>query len=150
MKVLIMLGCPEYPIQTPLTIYTSYLLKIKNCKVSIAGNPAALNLVKISDPERRYIDKLLNIDSHEIEKNKWDYLIGFISNDASATYFITFNEILNVGSLSIVFNEDKKELKELVETIKHNTNSKIIQARARHNPKPLVKKIDAFMDEWME
>lgn len=41
MKALILLGCPETPSQTPMSIYASYKLSEKGYDVTIAANPAA-------------------------------------------------------------------------------------------------------------
>lgn len=48
MKALILLGCPETPSQTPMSIYASYKLSEKGYDVTIAANPAASKLVKVS------------------------------------------------------------------------------------------------------
>lgn len=51
MKALILLGCPETPSQTPMSIYAAYKLAEKGYDVTIAANPAASKLVKVSDPK---------------------------------------------------------------------------------------------------
>ena len=51
MKALILLGCPETPSQTPLSIYATHKLSEMGYDVTIAANPAAKKLVMVSDPE---------------------------------------------------------------------------------------------------
>ena len=51
MKALILLGCPETPSQTPMSIYVSYIFSEIGYDVTIAANPAASYFVKVSDPE---------------------------------------------------------------------------------------------------
>ena len=54
MKALVLLGCPETPSQTPLAVYVFDKLTKMGYDVTIAANPAAKKLVKISDPEDFY------------------------------------------------------------------------------------------------
>lgn len=49
MKALLLLGCPETPAQTPLAVYASYQLTEMGYDVTIAANPAATKLVRVSD-----------------------------------------------------------------------------------------------------
>ena len=51
MKALILLGCPETPSQTPMAVYAFSKLTKLGYDVTIAANPAAAKLVKVSDPE---------------------------------------------------------------------------------------------------
>ena len=55
MKALILLGCPETPSQTPMAVYAFSKLTQSGYDVTIAANPAASKLVKVSDPENYYI-----------------------------------------------------------------------------------------------
>ena len=68
MKALILLGCPETPSQTPMSIYASYKLSEKGYDVTIAANPAASKLVKVSDPEKYYIALVFEKDSELLKE----------------------------------------------------------------------------------
>jgi len=148
-KVLMVLGCPESPVQIPLAIYTSHKLKKKGFNVTITANPAAIRLVQVADPEGIYTDEIVDIESciNELSEGDYEFLAGFVPNDAAAAYLVTFAEILNTETLAIVFDRDADTLEELVNEIMETTDAEIIAARAHHNPAPLRVRIDRFMEE---
>lgn len=148
-KALILLGCPEAPSQTPLTIYTAYKLNDLGFDVTIAANPAASKLLKISDPENNYIKDLIDLDRslNSLEKGQYDLLIGFIHKEASASFFVTFYHILQIQSIAIIFEKDEKLVEEYSNIIKEATNSKIIAVRSFHNPNPIKVQLDKVLKE---
>ena len=87
MKALILLGCPETPSQTPMSIYAAYKLAEKGYDVTIAANPAASKLVKVSDPEKYYIHEMIDLDDclANIQEGEYDLLLGFVHKDAAAS-----------------------------------------------------------------
>jgi hypothetical protein len=60
--VLLLLGCPEVPVQTGIALYLASRLKNAGMDVFVAGTDAALDLIKVSDPDGRYVDveKMIN------------------------------------------------------------------------------------------
>lgn len=50
-RSLIMMGCPEVPVQMSLVLYLSNKLSKAGDDVTVAGTDAALKLLKVSDPD---------------------------------------------------------------------------------------------------
>jgi len=148
-KILIFLGCPESPIQTPLALYLSHKLREKNYRVTVTANPAALRLLEVADPTRFYLDETSDLDStlDGLSKGEYDLLFGFIHNDAALSYFITFKSILEIPSIAIIFGRDAEILNTLEKEVEENTDSYIVSVRAHHNPNPLKVRIDKLLEE---
>lgn len=88
MKALILLGCPETPVQTPMAVYVFNKLTKMGYDTTIAANPAASKLVKISDPEGLYNLNLIDLERTlgEINEGDYDLLVGFVHKDAAASF----------------------------------------------------------------
>ena len=117
MKALILLGCPETPSQTPMSIYASYKLSEKGYDVTIAANPAASKLVKVSDPEKYYIQEMVDLDDclANVQEGEYDLLLGFVHKDAAI--------------------------------VSENTDAEVISVRAFHNPNPIKVNLDKVLKE---
>ena len=139
MKALLLLGCPETPSQTPLTIYACDKLTKLGYDVTIAANPAAKKLVMVSDPEKYYIDNLVDLERSlgEVKKGDYDLLIGFVHKDAAASFFVTFYHLLQTNSIAIVFERDMDLVEEYTDMVAESTDAKIVSVRAFHNPTPI-------------
>ena len=151
MKALVLLGCPETPSQTPMAVYVSNKLTKMGYDVTIAANPAAAKLVRISDPEEYYNLNLVDLERllNSINEGDFDLLVGFVHEDAAASFFVTFDQILNTKSLALVFSRDIDEVEEFVNMIKESgSNSKIVAVRAFHNPSPIKVKFDKAIEEF--
>lgn len=148
-KALMILGCPESPVQVPLAIYTSHKLRKRGFSVTITANPAAIRLVEVADPEGLYAGKLRDLDSclNELSEGDYEFLVGFVPNDAAAAYLATFAGILNTETLAVVFERDAETLEKLVDAVMDGLEAEIIAARAHHNPAPLRVRIDRFLEE---
>ncbi|MGB7788971.1 DUF1890 family protein [Methanoregula sp.] len=57
-KALLVLGCPEVPVQQALALHLSHILMKQGFAVHASGNPAVLNLLKVSDPENSEKEKM--------------------------------------------------------------------------------------------
>ena len=85
----------------------------------------------------------------EINQNDYDLLVGFVHKDAAASFFVTFDQILNTKSLALVFSRDMDEVEEFVNMIKESSsNAKIAAVRAFHNPSPIKVKFDKAIKEF--
>ncbi|MDI6842137.1 DUF1890 domain-containing protein [Methanothermobacter wolfeii] len=148
-KTLILLGCPESPVQIPLALYTSHRLREKGFSVTLTANPAAIRLIQVADPEGIYTGELKDLESclEGLSEGDYEFLVGFVPNDAAAAYLITFAGILNTRTLAVVFERDAGVLEELVDEIMDGSDAEVIAARAHHNPAPLRVRIDRFMEE---
>lgn len=151
MKALVLLGCPETPSQTPLAVYVFDKLTKMGYDVTIAANPAAKKLVKISDPEDFYHLQLVDLERALSDVNHGDYdlLVGFVHKDAAASFFVTFDQIIQCKSLALVFSRDADEVAEFVSMIEESgSNAKIAAVRAFHNPSPVKVKFDKAIKEF--
>ena len=148
-KALILLGCPESPSQTPMAVYAANKLSKIDHDVTIASTPAAGKLLEVSDPEGYYIKNKIDIESclDNLEEGKYDLLVGFVSKDAAASYFITFYHLLQCESIALVFEQDQDLLNEFESMVAENTDAKIVAVRAYHNPTPLRVKFDRVLKE---
>lgn len=151
MKALVLLGCPETPSQTPMAIYVFNKLTQLGYDVTIAANPAASKLVRISDPEEFYNLQIVDLERTlgEIQEGDYDLLVGFVHKDAAASFFVTFEQILQCKSLALVFSRDADEIAEFVAMIEEsNSNAVIAAVRAFHNPSPIKVKFDRAIKEF--
>jgi hypothetical protein len=151
-KALIILGCPESPSQTPLSIYTIYKLADLGYDVTIASNPAASKLVKISDPENHYKKTMVDLDHclNDLTEKQYDLLLGIIHKDAAASFFVTFYQILQTKSIAVIFEKDEKLLEEFTSIISENTDADIISVKSYHNPNPIKVRLDKLLKEISE
>ena len=151
MKALVLLGCPETPSQTPMAVYVFNTLTKMGYDTTIAANPAASKLVRISDPEGFYNLNLVDLERSlgEINEGDYDLLVGFVHKDAAASFFVTFDSILQTKSLALVFSRDADEVAEFVNMIEESgSNAKIVAVRAFHNPSPIKVKFDKAIKEF--
>ena len=150
MKALVLLGCPETPSQTPLAVYVFNKLTNLGYDTTIAANPAAKKLVKISDPEDYYHLNLVDLERllGDINPGDFDLLVGFVHKDAAASFFVTFEQILQCKSLALVFSRDADEVAEFVSMIEESgSGASIAAVRAFHNPSPIKVKFDRAIKE---
>jgi hypothetical protein len=147
-KALILLGCPELPIQTGIALYLASRLKDAGLEVSVAGTPTALQLLKVSDPHGHYVDKknLLDLDScikALVEKRMAiDWCAVFVHNDAGVSYLATVRHISRAKLVALVLGHDAEALAAEIEC----ECEKLI-AKAVHNPQPAKQQIDALLEE---
>lgn len=143
-KAIILLGCPESPSQTPLTIYAAHKLTGMGYQVTVVSTPSAKKLVEVSDPEEYYVQTKTDIESclDGLNEGDYDFLLGFVAKDAAASYFVTFYHILNTKSLALVFHRDPEKLDSFENMVRESTQADIASARAYHNPTPLRVRLD--------
>lgn len=151
-KALILLGCPESPAQTPMAIYITNKLQKMGYDVTTASTPSAMKLIEVGDPEGFYVKNKIDIDScmDNLDSGTFDLLVGFVHKDAAVSYFVTFNSILNITSIALVFEKDPEKLEEFENIISESTNAEIVSARAYHNPTPLRVRFDKTLKKMEE
>ena len=85
-KALIVLGCPEVPVQNALAVYTAYQLRKDGYSVLIAGNPAVMKLLMTSDPEKHYISTMTTLEKAVDDISggdvTYDLCLAFAHSDA--------------------------------------------------------------------
>ena len=139
---LLVLGCPEVPVQQALALHIAYNFRKRGTIVHAAGNPAVLNLLKVSDPEKRYLPEMTVLEKciGEIIEKKRDceLCLVFAHSDAGITYAATLRHLLPASRLVvIIFGKDPEPLAALIDF----PCEKIVE-KAVHNPMQLRKKIN--------
>jgi hypothetical protein len=144
-KVLLMMGCPEVPIQTSIVLYLSYRLTKLGFDVTVAGTDAATKLLKVSDSDGYYAKKLVDLDKtieDIIEKRAdFDLCFAFMHNDAGMTYAATISAISQARLFSIVFGGHAEDLAETIEF-----DCEKVVTKAVHNPVQLKNKLDKVVE----
>ncbi|HDS45564.1 MAG TPA: DUF1890 domain-containing protein [Methanomicrobia archaeon] len=147
-KALILLGCPELPIQTGIALYLASRLKDAGLAVSVAGTPTALQLLTVSDPHGHYVDKkhLHDLDScikALVEKRiAIDWCAVFVHNDAGVSYLATVHHISPAKLVAIVLGHDAEALAAEIDC-----ECEKLVAKAVHNPQLPKQLIDALLED---
>jgi hypothetical protein len=146
-KALLVLGCPEVPIQMALALYVGHNLNQSGYIVLTAGNPSVMKLIKTSDPDSHYLKKLTTLENcieGITERNdQYDLCICFAHNDAGISYASTMRYLLpDIRFITLVFGKDAEELATRIEY-----QGQIITEKAVHNPIPIRRKLQEVM-KW--
>ena len=148
-NVLLMMGCPEVPIQTSIALYLSHKLTNLGLDVTVAGTDAATKLLKVSDSDGYYAKKLADLDktlADVIEKKTdFDICFAFMHNDAGMTYAATMSAISQAKMYSIVFGRNAEALAETIEF-----DCEKIVTKDVHNPVRLKSKLDKVMEGMLK
>ncbi|KQC15813.1 MAG: hypothetical protein APR56_12065 [Methanosaeta sp. SDB] len=144
-RTLLLLGCPEVPVQTSTALYLAFKLRRRGDEVVMAGTGAALKLTKFADPEGHYIGETMNIDRciASISEGKMDFdlCFAFAHSDAGITYAGTMSYISKAELFVLIFG---REAEEVAVTIEFDCRKLV--AKAVHDPMPLKKLIDEVVD----
>lgn len=146
-NALLVLGCPEVPIQMALALYAGHNLIQTGYTVLTACNPSVMKLVKTSDPDSHYLKKLTTIENCiegiTDKKRQYDLCISFAHNDAGISYAATMRYLLpDIRFITLVFGRDAEDLATRIEY-----PGEIIMEKAVHNPIPIRRKLQEVM-EW--
>ncbi len=138
---LLVLGCPQVPVQTSIALYLINRLKKAGIAPIVAGNKAANTLLLIADPERHYLGEVMDLDRAVAMvsdgKRDFDCCFVFIHNDAGISYAATMGAISKAKLYTLVYGEHYDEL---VKQIDFPCTT--LAAKAVHNPMPLKKIIE--------
>ncbi|MGV8111186.1 DUF1890 family protein [Methanospirillum sp.] len=144
-KALLVLGCPEVPVQMALALFAGCHLGKEGYDVITAGNPSVMKLIKTSDPAGHYLEQLTTLE-HCIEDitekgASYDLCISFAHNDAGISYAATMRYLLpDIRFITIVFGREATELAPRIEY----TGEQIVEI-AVHNPVPIRRKLQEVM-----
>lgn len=141
-RALVVLGCPEVPVQQALALYLFHQLKEAGYAVHATGNPAVLNLLKVSDPKKQYLPDLSVLENciGELAEKRRDagLCIVFAHSDAGISYAATLRHLLPDARLVLIlFGKEPEALAALADF----PCEKIVE-KAVHNPMQLKKKIN--------
>jgi hypothetical protein len=138
---LLVLGCPQVPVQTSIALYLINRLKKSDITPVVAGNKAANTLLVVADPDRHYLGEVMDLDRAvaQISDKKLDFdlCFVFIHNDAGVSYAATMGAISKAKLYTIVYGEHYEDQVKKIEF-----PSTMIAAKAVHNPLPLKKALD--------
>ena len=106
-SALLVMGCPEVPVQMSMVIYLSHKLSKSGWDVTVAGTDAAVKLLKAADPESYYVKKTVDLDGMIVDivekKVDFDVCFAFMHSDAGMTYGATFSAISRARLFAVVF-----------------------------------------------
>jgi hypothetical protein len=145
---LILLGCPQVPIQTSAALYLSGSLGKKDVNVTIGGTKAARSLVQISDIDGVYTGgagRIQDLDTviESMADGTFDADVSFVfvHNEAGVAYAATIQALSSGTVIAVVFGgETESRMNELTEI-----GCPAISAQGSHNPLPLKRKIDGVI-----
>jgi hypothetical protein len=145
-KVLLMMGCPEVPVQMSIVLYLSNKLTKAGLDVTVAGTDAATKLLKVSDPDGYYVKNSVDLDgclADIIEKRAdFDICFAFMHSDAGMAFAATMSAISKAKLYAVVFGRNAEAVADTIEF-----NCQKIVTKAIHNPTPLKNKIDKVIAE---
>lgn len=140
-SALLVLGCPQVPVQTSIALYLIHRLRQAGISPVVAGNRSAITLLVTADPGRHYLGDALDLDraiDQITEKNRtFDLCFVFIHNDAGISYAATMGAILKARPCAIIYGEHCDRIVAAIDF-----PCQVIAAKAVHNPMPLKKMLD--------
>lgn len=141
---LLLLGCPQVPVQTSMALYLVHMLKEQGIEPVVAGTPSARRLLEVADPDRHYLGEMADLDRviDEItgRVRDFDSCFVFIHNDSGIAYAGTMAYISGAKLYALLFGEAAEDLVDEIEF-----SCEIVAARAVHSPMPLKRKLDEVM-----
>ncbi len=142
---LLLLGCPEVPVQQALALYLLGRLKETGYTVTCAGNPAVLQLLRVSDPGKHYVGPMVEIERYigELAEGKRfpGLCIAFAHSDAGITFAATARYMLpEARFVLLAFGREAEALAEQATF----PCEKVVDV-AVHNPTKLKRKIDEVL-----
>jgi hypothetical protein len=141
-EALLLLGCPEVPVQQALALYLLGRLGSAGYATTCAGNPAVLQLLRVSDPGRHYVGPMVEIERciGEIAEGTRtaDLCIAFAHSDAGITFAATARYLLpDARFVLLAFGREAETL-----AGQATFPCELIVDVAVHNPTKLKRKID--------
>jgi len=138
---LLVLGCPQVPVQTSIALYLINRLKKAGITPVVAGNKAANTLLVVADTDRHYLGEVMDLDRAialiSDGKRDFDLCFVFIHNDAGVSYAATMGAFSKAKLYSLVYGEHFED-----QVKKIDFSCTTIAAKAVHNPLPLKKALD--------
>lgn len=145
---LVMLGCPQIPIQTSAALYIVHRLRKAGITTTVAGTKAARSLLEVADPERAYLDEVIDLDTcigmvAERERD-FDLCFVFVHNDAGIAYSASMAAMSEGRVYAVIFGGSAEEILAQMDEIPCEK----IMAKGSHNPLPMKRKLDGVL-EWV-
>ncbi|HDQ08063.1 MAG TPA: DUF1890 domain-containing protein [Methanoculleus sp.] len=145
---LILLGCPQVPVQTSIALWLCAALKKQGITCLVGGTPAARSLLEVADPDHHYLTNVGDLDAiiEEIADGKRDVDAVFvlIHNDAGVAYAATMAEISAGTTYALIFGDAAEERAQEIEGL----GCRVIAVKGSHNPLPLKRKVQEVLSSW--
>jgi len=146
-EALILIGCPQIPVQSPLVLYIADYLRDAHLTPVVASNPSARQLIKVSDPKGHYVTGFCDLEKTigDLSDGKVSYplIVSLVHNDAGNTYTATVAALSPASTLvTIFFGEHAYDL---AEDAVYPTEK--ITAPLTHNVKGLIPHLEEVL-EW--
>lgn len=145
LHALIVLGCPEVPVQNSLAVYATWQLKKSGYSVLISGNPAVIKLLLTSDPERHYISTMTTLEKTveglSTKAVSYQLCIAFAHSDAGICYAATMRYLLpEARFITVVFGREAEKIADLIEY-----EGEQIVVKAVHDPLQIKKRLQEVL-----
>jgi len=116
---LIVLGCPEAPVQVSLAIHLAHGLRKAGKTPVITGNPSARALVAMADPEGRYVGEMIDLDRciEAMAGKERDFAVSFVlvHVESGVSFAGTISAISGGKVIVVVFGKDAESLSALID-----------------------------------
>ena len=144
---LILIGCPQIPVQSPLVLYIADFLRDANITPVVAANPSAKQLVRVSDPKGHYVSEYRDLEKTISEMHdgavSYPLIISLVHNDAGLSYTATAAALAPESAIvTLFFGEHAYELADEAE---YQTEK--IAAPLTHNVRGILPHLEEVL-EW--
>ncbi|MBT8507530.1 hypothetical protein AZH53_03720 [Methanomicrobiaceae archaeon CYW5] len=147
-NALILLGCPQVPVQTSIALWLCAALNRRNIPCLVGGTPAARSLLEVADPDHHYLTEVADLDT-VIEElaggtRTVDAAFVLVHNTAAVAYAATMQEIAGGTTYALLFGEETETRMADLEGV----GCRVIAAKGSHNPLPLKRRVQEVLDTW--
>jgi len=147
-NALILLGCPQVPVQTSIALWLCAALRRREIPCLVGGTPAARSLLEVADPDHHYLTEVGDLDTiiEEIADGKRDVDAVFvlIHNEAAVAYAATMAVISAGTTYALIFGDAAEERAQEMEGL----GCRLIAVKGSHNPLPLKRKVQEVLTAW--
>ena len=145
---LILLGCPQVPIQTSIALWLCAALGRRGIPCLVGGTPAARSLLEVADPDHHYLTDVGDLDTiiegMAEKKRDVDVVFVLIHNPAAVAYAATMAEISAGITYGLVFGDAAEERAQEMEGL----GCRVIAVKGSHNPLPLKRRVQEVLSSW--
>jgi hypothetical protein len=145
---LILLGCPQVPVQTSIALWLCAALNKQEIGCLVGGTPAARSLLEVADPDHHYLTDVGDLDAiiEEIadEKRDVDAIFVLVHNQAAVAYAATMAVISAGTTYALIFGDETEARQQELE----GTGCRLIAAKGSHNPLPLKRRVQEVLSSW--
>lgn len=146
-EALILIGCPQIPVQSPLVLYIADFLQDAKVNPVVAANPSAKQLVRVSDPKGHYVSNYCDLEKTIAGLSEgtvsYPLIVSLVHNDAGLTFTATAAAVSPKSTIVTVFFGEHAY--ELADEAEYPTEK--ITAPLTHNVKGIIPHLEEVL-EW--